>query len=148
MPLSPHPIYLFNASGVLSYYDWFLDISPQKLRHELEHYLGTSSIYTIWHFVKPVSFTENDTCIFTRFSFLKKITFSDFWEPQNIFCPFRYQYVLIYFEYFEIGTVSVHMLQMIKETDLGKGVLGLYQDILKTGRTRIFMTGSQALSPD
>lgn len=69
--LSPH-IYPFNASGVLSYYDWFLYISPQKSRHELEHYLGTSSIYIIWHFVKPVSFTENDTCTFTRLSLKKK----------------------------------------------------------------------------
>ena len=40
------------------------------------------------------------------------------------------------------------MLLMIEENDLGKGVLGLYQDILKTGRTGIFMTESQALSPN
>ena len=66
----------------------------------------------------------------------------------NHFLCIKLSEFLIYFEYFEIGTVSIHMLQMIKETDLGKGVLGLYQDILKTGRTRIFMTGSQALSPN
>ena len=147
--LSPH-IYPFNASGVLSYYDWFLYISPQKSRHELEHYLGTSSIYIIWHFVKPVSFTENDTCIFTRLSFFKKkkITFSDFWDPKNISVLLVISLCLDLFWVFWIGTVSIHMLQMIEETDLGKGVLGLYQDILKTGRTGIFMTESQALSPN
>lgn len=82
LPLSPHS-YPLNASAVLSYYDWFLDISPQKSRCGLEHYLGTSSIHTIWHFVKPVSFTENDTCIFTRFSFLKK-SHSQISENQGI----------------------------------------------------------------
>lgn len=40
------------------------------------------------------------------------------------------------------------MLQMIEETELVKGGVVLYKDLLKTGRTGIFMTESQTSLPN
>lgn len=62
--LSPH-VHPFRASGFCRNDSWtFLH---KTSRSEFGNNLGTSSINILWHYIKPVSFPEYDTCVFTRF---------------------------------------------------------------------------------